>query len=57
MVTLCMVTNSNTGTYLDEVFRVWGENNYSYYSSSPGMVATILDTGGNDLLNFSDDRI
>ena len=47
--------NSNTGTYLDEVFRVWGEADSSYYSRYPDIVATIFDTGGNDLLNFSDD--
>ena len=48
---------ANTGTYLDDVFMAWtGEGTNNYYRDIPEIAVTILDTGGEDLLDFRTDR-
>ena len=48
---------ANTGTYLDDVFMAWtGEGTNNYYRDIPEIAVTILDTGGEDWLDFRTDR-
>ena len=49
---------SNTGTYLDEVFSAWVGEEYPspYFRDVPDISLTIIDTGGIDWLDFRTDR-
>ena len=49
--------NSNTGTYLDDVFLELVGNEYpgSYYRNIPDISLTIVDTGGVDWVDFRTD--
>ena len=46
---------SNTGTYMDEIFRVWDQEAQSFFQDRTTIALTIIDTGGQDWLDFRTD--
>lgn len=47
--------NSNTGTYLDELFKKITKNTFFLDENAPAIALTIVDTGGIDKLDFRND--
>ena len=47
--------NSNTGTYLDELFNIITKNTIFLEETAPAIALTIVDTGGIDTLDFRND--